>query len=219
MRPYQNAAAGVTLSVREYDIAKTTVIARGQVVCLTDGLVTAAAAAQTGRILGVAAESHSGAEDALNPRENGGKLLVWDSPMMIMRCDAPVMAATGGSATTFVSTELATFADDDFNGGYIKLLEKGASSTNTDEIGAVRRITDFAASTKTLTVESGGTVCAGDQYTIFPPLGFAKGNLDAGMQKLVLTATAALALKVVQSDRETGEIGMLAAQHFLGTEE
>ena len=125
------------------------------------------------------------------------------------------MAATSGSATTFVSTDLATLADDDLNGGYIVLVEKGASSTNTDEIGSVRRITDFTATSKTITTASGGTICEGDKYMIFPPLMFAKGNFDAGIQALVLTATAALPVKVVQIDLVHGEIGLVAKSHAL----
>ena len=218
MRAYQNVDGCVNISVREYDIAATTAVQKGQVVCLAEGLVVPAVAAQTGRILGIAAESHSGVEDAMNARENGTVILVYDAPGLIVRCPAPQMAATGGSATTFISTALATFADDDFNGGYIKLVEKGEESTITDAIGKVRRITDFAANTKTMTVESGGTICAGDVYEIYPPLGFAKGNLDENITKLVLTATAALPLKVVQHDRAAGEIGMIAALHALGGE-
>lgn len=141
MRAYQNVDGGFTFGVHEYDIAKTTAIKAGQVVKLAEGLVVAATAAETGAILGVAKENHSGAEDAINPRSNGAKILVYDDPGMIMRCKAPVMAATSGSATTFVSTDLATLADDDLNGGYIVLVEKSASSTNTDELGSVRRIT------------------------------------------------------------------------------
>lgn len=182
---------------------------------LSEGLVVAATAAETGAILGVAKENHSGAEDAINPRSNGTKILVYDDPGMIMRCKAPVMAATSGSATTFVSTDLATLADDDLNGGYIVLVEKGASSTNTDELGSVRRITDFTATSKTLTTASGGTICEGDKYMIFPPLMFAKGNFDADIQALVLTATAALPVKVVQIDLVHGEIGLVAKSHAL----
>ena len=194
MRAYQNVDGGFTFGVHEYDIAKTTAIKAGQVVKLSEGLVVAATAAETGAILGVAKENHSGAEDAINPRSNGTKILVYDDPGMIMRCKAPVMAATGGSATTFVSTDLATLADDDLNGGYIVLVEKGASSTNTDEIGSERRITDFTATSKTLTTAS---------------------NFDAGIQALVLTATAALPVKVVQIDLVHGEIGLVAKSHAL----
>ena len=212
MKPFQNADGGVIMSVREYDIATSTAIKVGQVVKLSGGKVVSAIAAETGAILGIAAENHSGSADPLNPRSNGTKIMVYDSPHLVMQCPAPQVTATGGSATTFVSTSLAAFSDDDLNGGYIKLVAKGSSSTNTDEIGAVREITDHAGSTKTLTVPTGGTICSGDVYEIYPPLGFGKGNLDTNIQKLVLTATASLPLKVVQNKRE-GNIGLMASSH------
>lgn len=214
MHVFQNLDGGVTQSVRTYDIASNTVIQKGQVVALSAGKVVAAVAAQTGAVLGIAAESHSGAADAINPRANGTEILVYDSPIAVYQCQAPQVAATGGSATTFVSTALAAFADDDFIGGFIRLVSKGDESTNTDAIGQVRAITDSAGSSKTLTVESGGTICAGDVYEIYPPIGFQKGNLDANGQALVLSATCALALKVVQNHRD-GHIGLMAALHSL----
>ena len=57
-------------------------------------------------------------------------------------------------------------------------------------------------------------ICAGDVYEIYPPVGFQKGNLDANGQALVLSATCALALKVVQNHRD-GHIGLMAASHSL----
>jgi len=78
MRAYQNVDGGFTFGVHEYDIAKTTAIKAGQVVKLSEGLVVAATAAETGAILGVAKENHSGAEDAINPRSNGTKILGHD---------------------------------------------------------------------------------------------------------------------------------------------
>lgn len=50
---------------------------------------------------------------------------------------------------------------------------------------------------------------------IFPPLMFAKGNFDEDIQALVLTATAALPVKVVQIDLVHGEIGLVAKSHAL----
>ena len=214
MKAFQNVDGGVILSVREYDIAAATVITEGQIVKLSGGKVVVAAAAETGAILGVAAETHSGAEDAINPRANGTRILVYDNPHLVMQCKAPQVAATGGSTTTFVSTNLAAFANDDMNGGYIKLVSLGDESTNTDAIGTVREITDHVGADKTLTVAAGGKICAGDVYEIYPPIGFAKGNLDTNIQALVLGATAALPLKVVQNDRN-GYIGLMASLHTL----
>lgn len=223
MKLYQKADGGVLKSVREYDIAASTAIKRGQVVKLTEGLVIAASASENGRILGVAMENHSGAADALDPRANGTKILVCDAPDAIFACPVPVVTASGGSATTVTASTLAAFSNDDFNGGYLKLIEKGAGSTNTDPIGTVKRITDYAynstGTVSTFTVASGATACSGDKFELYPPRGFAKGNLDSGIEKLILTATAGLPLKVVGRNEDASEIYLMANAHFLGVEE
>lgn len=215
MKPFQNADGGVIQSVRTYDIAPDTVVEEGQVVILSGGLVTKAAAGETGLILGVAAESHSGAADALNPRANGKEIMVFDSPTLIMRCKAPLLTATGGSATTFVCTDLAAFADNDFKGGFIRLVSKGEESTNTDAVGTVREISASAGSSKTFTINEGGTICAGDVYELYPPIGLQAGNLDTDRQGIVYSSTAELSLKVVQNSRD-GYIGLMAQKHVLG---
>lgn len=219
MKLYQKADGGVLSSAREYDIAKTTDIKEGSLVKIASGLVVACDG--TSAPLGVAAETHSGVADALNPRNDGGKLLVCDAPDAIFACAVPVAAATGGTATTVTFSTLAAFADDDFVGGYLKLVKKGAGSTNTDAVGTVKRITDsaYAASgtVTTLTVESGAAACAGDAFEIYPPFGFKKAALDSGGQKLVLTGTAASKLKVV--GRGEGVLHVMACEHALGVEE
>lgn len=227
MKPYQKADGGVLSSVREYDIAAATKINRGQVVKIADGLVVAAVAAETGRILGVAAENHSGVADALNPRENGTKILVWDAPDAIFACPVPTFTATGGFATTVTAALSAFTGSNAFKGGYLKLISKGAGSTNTDPIGTIKRITAYAysSSTSTFTVESGATACSGDVYALFPQIGFVGGNLDIDAsnnplgQKIVLTATANLPIKVIGRNEETDEIYVMANLHALGVEE
>ena len=213
MKIFQKADGGVLKSTREYDIAPTTAIMAGQVVCLAAGLVVAAVAAQTGTVLGIAAETHSGTEDAMNPRSNGPKIMVWDAPDLIMQCAAPQAVATGGTATTITADSLV---DTGLTGGYAKLISKAEGSTNADAVGKIRRITASAA--KSITLESGGIPTAGDVYEIYPPLGFAGGNLDAERSAIVLNASCALALKVVGHDRELGRINFIAAKHFLGND-
>ena len=223
MKAFQKTDGQVLRSAREYDIAAATAISAGQVVKLTEGLVVAAAAAETGQVLGVAAENHSGAADALDPRANGTKIMVFDDPALIFQCPAPVVEATGGSATTMTASTLAAFSNDDFNGGYIKLIRKAEGSTNTDPIGKIDRIADYAyassGTVSTFTKASGGTPCAGDGDEIYPPIGFKKGNLDTNREKLVLTATASIPLKVVGHDRDQGRINMMAHLHALGAED
>ena len=219
MKLYQMADGGVLASAREYDIAAGTAIKEGQVVKLSAGLVVSTAAGETGAVLGVAAESHSGQADALSPRENGEGLMVYDAPGAIFQCAAPEVTVTSGSDTTLVATGIASFVNDDFNGGFVKLLRKAANSTNTDLIGQVRRITDFVADSKTFTLESGGVPYAGDVYAVFPPIGFARGNLSADRTGLVLTASASLALKVVGRDLTLDKINVKARKHTLAESE
>jgi len=224
VKPYQKADGQVLISAREYDIAYNTAVKAGQVVALSEGLVTVAAANITAQILGIAAEDHPGTADALDPRANGTKIMVWDDPMLIFQCPVPVADATGGSATTMTANTLGAFSNDDFNGGYIMLVEKAEGSTNTDQVGKVDRITDYAytssGTVSTFTKASGGTPYSGDKYAIFPPIGFKKGNLDSTTRdKLVLTATANLPIKVVGRDIERGLVNMMALLHALGGED
>lgn len=202
---------------REYDIATNTSIAVGQIVKLVNGLVVAAVAGETSPILGIAAESHTGTADALNERNNGTKILVTDSPTLAFGCKAPLVTATGGTATTIVDTELATFVDDDFVGGYVKLAEKVSGSAIEDGEGTVYRITASVAATNTLTIDktTAGVVKAGDKFLLFPPIGFGKGNLaaDGGLS---LAATAALPIRVVGRDETVDEVHFMAALHELG---
>ena len=215
MKFYQKLDGGAHISAREYDIAADTAIVEGQIVKLADGLVVAAAAGETGAVLGIAAESHSGKNDALDPRADGTQIVVVDDPETVMQCAAPeITAAAGGSATTLIAAELATFANDDFKGGYVKLISKAEGSTNTDEIGEVRRIEGSTASSKAFTLEEGGTPAEGDVYALFPPIGFAKGNLNATGTAIVLTATANLPLKLIGHDRKLNKINLIAGKHL-----
>lgn len=221
MNARNNAGGGAILSVRAYPIDPTTKITVGQVVKLSGGKVVAAAAAETGAILGVAAETHEGTADALNLRANGKEVLVADGPDTIFACAAPEIKASAGTATTVVSNGangMAAFAADDFNGGRLQLVKLAAGSTNADPVGAVREITDFAdaSGTETFTVPAGGTANAGDVYRVYPPIGFAKGNLDANRAGLTLSATASISLKVVGHDLERGKILLMAKKHALG---
>ena len=72
MKLYQKADGGVLSSAREYDIAQTTDIKEGTLVKIAAGLVVACDG--TSAPIGVAAETHSGVADALNPRNDGTKL-------------------------------------------------------------------------------------------------------------------------------------------------
>lgn len=201
-------------SEADYNIAAATDIKEGQIVKLTGGLVVLAAAGETAAILGVAKENHSGVADAFNLKNNGRTIRVFDSPATVFEAPAPRATATSGSATTMAATGLAVFADDDFNGGYIRLVSKTATSTNTDPIGKLYEVTDFTAATKLFTVASGQTHNVGDVYEIYTPVGFLKGNLDSGISKLVLTTNANTPFKVYGQDFDRGLQLYVAALHI-----
>ena len=218
MKFYQKLDGATHISAREYDIAADTAISEGQLVKLADGLVVAAAVNETAAVLGVAAETHRGSADALDKRANGKKIMVVDDPDTVFQCAAPQVTALESSATTLEVTDLKAFAADDFNGGCVKLVSKASGSTNTDEIGTVRRITDFALDNATptkgiLTLESGGAAYAGDVYALFPPVGFAKGNLNSAKDGIVLSASASLPLRVIGRDESFGKINVMIGKH------
>lgn len=200
----------------EYDVAASAVLRRGQVVVLTNGEVTAADAAQSGAILGVCLENHTGEASLLDPRADGTRVRVADGPATIYACPAPIVTATGGSTTTVVDTALAAFADDAFNTGKLKLVSRAASSTNGGAPGTVYGIADYAGSSKTFTLDQtlSGAVTAGDRYEVYPPVGASLGALDADGEKLTLnTAASDFVLKVVGHDVARGRIYLMAKLH------
>ena len=222
MKFYQKLDGAVHVSAREYDIARETAISEGQLVKLNEGLVVGAAANETGAILGIAAENHSGKADAIDPRADGKKIFVIDDPSVVMQCKAPEVTATAGTENT-LTAELSAFSAKDFNGGYVKLIRKAeksgdagapeqAQSKNADVVGQVRRIENFDGGT--LTLEEGGAPEAGDVYALFPPIGFAKGNLGAGGASLALTGAAELPVKVIGHDLGLGKINLIAKKHL-----
>ena len=217
MRPSFDATGSQVQAQRDYQIATGTAIAQDQIVKLTGGKVVLAVAGETSPILGTAAESHTGVADTLNNRSAGLVIRVNDSPTQVFEYAAPQATATGGSTTTFVASTVAGFADSDFVGGYLKLISKGASSTNVDSIGTIYPITGSTAATGTFTIATiTGAFTAGDVCAIFPPVGFQKGNLDSGISKLVLTASATLPIRVAGQDLSRNVVFADVALHEHG---
>lgn len=212
MKAMQNAGGHVGLSARAYPIAYNAAIKAGQVVKLSGGKVISAIAAETGAILGIAAENHPGVSDALNPRANGTEILVYDNPELIFECPAPTFEAAGGSSTTVTAAaaDVACSTADAFNGGVLVSPE-----------GIRREIADYAQadSVSTFTVASGETAEEDDVYTLFPPVG-AVGvfNLDSTFTGVVLTGAGCTKIKVVGYDVERGMIKLMAVEHALGVE-
>lgn len=218
MRPIQNAGGEEVIHARSYPVASATAIVAGQVVQLSAGKVVPAIAAQTGAILGIAGEDHPGTADMLNPRANGDEILVCDNPGLIFECPVPTLKAASGSATTIVPTTGgidATAADDTYNAAVLVLKSKAAGSTNTDVPGTRRAVTDYTKSGTVLTVETGGTAAAGDEYEFYPALGSAVCALNAKATALLVSATGATAVRCIGHDYERHTIRCIAAAHTL----
>ena len=188
---------------------------------LSGGKVVLAAAAETGGILGIAAEFHSGTEDALNLRANGTKILVCDNPTLIFECTAPTIKAASGSATTIVPATGdvdASAADDAFNNAVLVLRSKAASSTNTDAVGTQIVVTDYAKTGTVMTKASGGAPSAGDVYEVYPVIGAAIGGVASlGDKRLGITlkTVGATKLRCIGHDYERGTIKLMAIGHAL----
>ena len=208
-----NASGANTPVIKEFDIATSTAINEGAAVGIKNGLVVAATGATY--ILGVAAETHKGSADLLNPRANGTKIRVNISPCAIYNVPAQKLTATGGSATTFVcdGTNLST----SLSAGKLVLVSKGASSTNTDKLGTVRTISacSITTGTATITVSSGGTAAAGDVYALL----FAPGTevyLDStGKNAVMYNSGTTVKLIAATSDTDTLECGMKLKAQYL----
>ena len=222
MHPVQNADGGSVLqTARNYPIDAATVIDAGAVVKLSGGKVVLAAAAETGGILGIAAEFHSGKEDALNLRANGEWIRVCDNPTLIFECAAPMIKAASGSATTIVPATGdvdASAADDAFNNAVLVLRRKAASSTNTDAVGTQIVVTDYAKTGTVMTKASGGVPGAGDVYQVYPVIGAAIGGVASlGDKRLGITlkTVGATKLRCIGHDYERGAIKLMAIGHAL----
>jgi len=222
MHPVQNADGGSVLqTARNYPIDATTEIQAGAVVKLSTSKVVLAAAAETGGILGIAAEFHSGKEDALNLRANGKEILVCDNPTLIFECPAPTIKAASGSAATIVPAEGdvdAAAADDAFNNAILVLKEKAANSTNTDALGTQIVVTDYTKTGTVMTKASGGTPSAGDVYEVYPVIGAAIGGVASlGDKRLGITLKTVGATKIrcIGHDYERGTIKLMAIGHAL----
>ncbi len=211
--------ASHSVPVHEFPIAASTAVKAGQLVMAAANLAVPVAAATTTAILGVALEDHPGSADIFNPRSDGARLRVADSPTTVYAAAAPTLAASGGSAATVVASALAAYADDDLNGYKLVLKSKAPSSANTDPIGTVYDVTDFAAATKTLTISAaGGAVTSGDVFYVLPADGALKGQFNAGRDGLTVTGgtPAALPLRVIGTDTARLEVYLYPMLHEFG---
>ena len=156
--------------IKEYDILADTKVFAGEVVGLSNGKIVKANDADA--ILGVCAEDHKGEKDELNARADGTKVRVIIAPDAVYSAKAPKYTAqVGSTATTLVTSSKGLSVS--IKSGAAILVSKAENSTNTDKIGAVRRISAVAVSGEkaTVTLENGGVACEGDEYVLIPDTG------------------------------------------------
>jgi hypothetical protein len=199
--------------VKEFPIAATTAIEKGEVVKIVAGKVVAIGDTdQDDPYLGVAAEPHDGSTDG---RQSGIVIKVYCSPTAVFKCKPGIVStADSGSKTTWVDGELvagAGFADDDFNGGYIKIL------TATNLKPKVIEVTDFAVATGTCTVADQGVVVAADDTALlFPPVGSIGWDLNSDGTNVNLKAKGGESLRIVQVDTTNEWVYFMFRLHQLG---
>ena len=219
MNCMQNMDGHFSASAHDFPIATNTAIERGAVVKLSGGKVVLAGESESGAILGIAAEGHSGTADVFNPRNNGEYILVYDDPGVIFECSVPTLTAASGSATTLVPKSgdiCATANDDTYNGATLVLVQKAAGSTNSDALYTASAVTDYAKSGTVLTKGSGGTPYAGDVYEFYPAVGSSVCALSTKRKNATVTAAGASALRVIAHDRARHCIRLMAVKHHMG---
>lgn len=198
--------------IKEFPIATSTNVSKGEVVALTAGLVVEVDADQDDPLLGVAAENHDGSSAG----QTGTMIKVYCSPTAVFKTKAPTAVADSGNTTTFVDASYGTAANDDFNGGILKLVSLGTSSTLTLAPGTLVAITDFATTTGTFTGTFTGGTTAGDTYLVFPPVGAYTFDLNAAATDMDLNTTGGEAIIVVENDTDNGHIYVKIRLHHFG---
>lgn len=215
MFQYAYDLSGCTYPViKEFPIATNTAIEQGEIVKLSAGFVVAIGDAdQDDPYLGVAAEAHDGSTAG----QTGTAIKVYCSPTAVFKVKNKYeVVADSGNTTTVVDASYGTAADDQFNGGSLKLTAKGTSSTLTLPVGKVVAITDFATSTGTFTGAFTGGTTAGDTYLVFPPVGSYAWDLDSDGTDFDFNSTGGESLIIVENDTDNDFIMFKFRLHQLG---
>lgn len=197
-----NSAGVCTPCIREYETDITTDMPRGTVVALSAGKVIKAT--DSSSVLGITSHDYVAERDELIPCSGNGRVKVVVSPGTLCRMARPSFTVTeAGTATTVKAAGIsAPSASNAFAGGYVKLVSKKENSTNTDNVGIARKIT--ASSGTTLTLEAGGTPCAGDVYEIILPAGFEYLVLSDDSRFFNVASSKSTIAKVVANLPENG---------------
>ncbi len=184
-------------------VAPSTVLKVGQLLKLDGGKAVKADTVQTGAVVGVCLEYHSGAPDTVNKRSDGEYVRVACSPSAVYACTAPIIKADSTAVNSVSDASIAaSFDNDAFVGAKLKRISDGAMFD----------VTAYTASSKSMTIT--GSVSQNDRFYVFLPDGFIGGALDTDADRLVLTDhSASIALRVSGYDMGRDEIHLAPLLH------
>lgn len=182
-------------------VNKSEVLKPGQLLKLEGGKAVKADALETGAVLGVCLEYHSGVPDMVNKRSDGEYVRAACSPTAVYACKAPVITADAAAENSVSSSDLAAgFAEGCFVGAKLKRVSDGE----------VFDVTAYAS--QAMTIE--GSVNEGDEFEVYLPDGFIGGALNEDADKLVLTEHCEnFVLRACGYDMDRGEVWFMPVLH------
>ena len=211
---YMNAAGLSSACIREFETESNTDIAKGTALSVSDGKVKVAADGEV--ILGICASDYHAEKDELIPESGNGRIRVIISGDAIYKIPLfrTTLAGAGTKTSLTVSGLSLPTAAGALKGGYVKLVSKTETSTNTDHVGVARKIT--ASSGASLTLSEGGAPCAGDVYAIIPPVGFEYLALSEDARSFVTASSKKNVAKVVSALAEADFSEVVLTNTFIG---
>ena len=190
-----------TPQIKEYYVAATTAIEKGECVSFTPGTgIESVGGTDFNEVwIGVAMEPHDGATDG---RQSGTKIKVSSSPTAVYRLKSTAtLTATGGSTTTFVVSGLLPTTDNLWIGSYLEVKTCAADSTM---VGEMIPITDSTGSSGTLTFGTQRAAFAADDTAVLHPGKLAIGeygwDLVTGNCDIDLDTSGGEAITLVDAD-------------------
>jgi len=195
--------------IKAFPIATGTVVEKGEVVLFSEGkIIVAPDQDQDDPYVGCAAEGHDGSTAG---RDVGTEILVNCSPTAVFKCTPNITTtADSGNTTTWVDAEAKLTADNDFNGGWLKLKTTSALTVGIDKPIA---ITDFTQATGTFTGVFTGGVTAGDTAIMLPPINSFGWDLNSDGTNLDIKANGGQSIKIVDVDLDTEEVFFMFRLH------
>lgn len=207
MKYFQDKVGHAAELFADYPIDNATVINEGSPVKISNGKVVAAVAAGTDSLLGVAAESHAGAEYALELKDRRKKIGVYDSPHAIFKARLHLVAATDGTGGLSATLSAANTAK-----GGVLVCTKAVSGSGC-VVGEECEVTENTTSL----MKIGKDTKTGDEFDFIPPVGFAEIGFEtkdgALTGEFALSTTGA---SLVCAGRDGNELLVAFKKHIYG---